>query len=216
MHQSCFLMKANLEYSILPQYLQCCDCRCIPHLVWWFEYTWPISNGYVGRYGLVRGSVSFVGVGSEAPRSMEGSVSPGCSQIKMQNSQLLLHHACLMARTSYSSSCLCLPSQLKVCICCTRLLGILNLLSRFPGPLHFSLCFKMNLLNLKERTLFESFSKSHQFQQCGKTEHPYNTELFGLKAQLISPEKTRFNKSLIICLRDFTKEIYSQILLFHE
>ena len=33
-----------------------------------------------------------VGVGFEAPPRVEESVSPGNSQIKMQDSQLLLHH----------------------------------------------------------------------------------------------------------------------------
>jgi hypothetical protein len=59
--------------------------------VWWFEYVCPMGSGTIGRCGLVGVGVASL-VGSEAPPSMEESASPGCCQIKMKNSQLLLQH----------------------------------------------------------------------------------------------------------------------------
>jgi hypothetical protein len=57
--------------------------------MWWFEYSWSIGNGTVRRCGLVRGSVSLWGW------ALKNHFSSGCCQIKMQNSQFLLHHAYL-------------------------------------------------------------------------------------------------------------------------
>lgn len=113
------------------------------------------------------------------------------------------------------NSCFCLPGGLRYIpvSCCTCFLDPFQ--AAISGPSHFSLYFKMNLLNLKQEHFFESLPGSHQSQQCGK-----NTEPFSLKAQLNSPAMKSFNtskKSLIIFLRDFTEIlVYSQILLFHE
>jgi hypothetical protein len=52
--------------------------------------------GTIRRCGLDGGSFT-LGVGFEAPPSAAESVSPNCSHIKLQNSQLLHYHACLYA-----------------------------------------------------------------------------------------------------------------------
>jgi hypothetical protein len=85
-------MVKELLYSQMPGADQTSHHANIP--LWWFEYTWHIECGTVRRYGLVRGCVPLPGWALKLWPVWKSQFSHGCGQIKIQNIQVVLCHAC--------------------------------------------------------------------------------------------------------------------------